>query len=51
MFSALLFFVALVCLIGFLLYQIIVQEDLFNKACIFILECILLYIVSRCLVG
>lgn len=51
MFSALLFFVALVFLIGFLFYQIIVQEDLFNKVCIFILECILLYIVSRCLVG
>lgn len=51
MFSTLLFFVALVFLIGFLSYHIIVQEDLFNKVCIFIIEFILLYIISRCSVG
>lgn len=51
MLSAILFSLALVCLMVFLLYYIVVQESIFNKVCIFILEFILIYIVSRFLMG
>ena len=47
MFSAIFTFLFIFCALGFLLYQIVAQENIFNKICIFLLELILIYILSR----
>lgn len=39
------------CILGWLLYLIVVQENIFNKVCMFIIELIILYIYSRILMG